>query len=127
MPTYPSPKSGMDGGECRDQFRSRSITGRLAFTGGSMRVLIAECKQEVSTFNPALTGYDDFVIVFGDAVISAHREIRSEIGGALGVFAAAGVEAIGAYSARAITSGGTLSAAGWKRIAEEFLQAIRQA
>src|SRR3954449_5383671 len=100
---------------------------RLAFIGGSMRVLIAECKQEVSTFNPALTSYDDFVTSFGDAVISTHRGIRSEVGGALSVFAEAVVESIVAYSSRSITSGGTLSAAGWGRIAEEFLHAIRQA
>lgn len=92
-----------------------------------MRVLIAECKQEVSTFNPALTDYDDFVTAFGDAVISAHQGIRSEVSGALSVFAGAGVESIGAYSARSITSGGTLGTAGWGRIAEEFLHAIRQA
>jgi microcystin degradation protein MlrC len=92
-----------------------------------MRVLIAECKQEVSTFNPALTGYDDFVISFGEHVVSFHQGVRSEIGGALNVFSEAGVEVIGAYSARAITSGGTLSAAGWKQITDEFLTAIRQA
>jgi microcystin degradation protein MlrC len=92
-----------------------------------MRVLIAECKQEVSTFNPALTGYNDFVTEFGNNVVSFHHDIRSEIGGALSAFTEAGVEPIGAYSARSITSGGTLSADGWRRIADEFLTAIRQA
>ena len=31
------------------------------------RILIAECKQEVSSFNPVLSHYDDFEIVFGVA------------------------------------------------------------
>ena len=92
-----------------------------------MRVLIAECKQEVSTFNPALTGYDDFITSFGENVLSFHQGVRSEVGGALSVLAEAGVEPIGAYSARSITSGGTLSAEGWRRVADEFLTAIRQA
>jgi microcystin degradation protein MlrC len=43
------------------------------------------------------------------------------------VFRAAGVECVGLYSARAITSAGTLAAADWERIASEFLAAVRAA
>src|SRR4029453_12197981 len=46
---------------------------------------------------------------------------------AMSVFKAAGANLIGAYSARAITSGGTLATADWDRIANEFLTAIREA
>lgn len=92
-----------------------------------MRVLIAECKQEVSTFNPAPSGYDDFVIARGDEVVAYHRGLPTEVGGALSVFAAAGVEAVGAFSARAITSGGTLAAGDWDRLAREFLHGIATA
>ncbi len=91
------------------------------------RILIAECKQEVSSFNPAASHYDDFAVSYGDGVLAFHNGIRSEVGGALSVFRAAGVQTVGAYSARSITSGGTLAAAAWNRIADEFLTAIRQA
>ncbi|MGI8476567.1 MAG: M81 family metallopeptidase [Thermomicrobiales bacterium] len=92
-----------------------------------MRVLIAGCKQEVSTFNPAPTHAADFTTSSGDEVIAFHRGVRSEIGGALSVLHGAGVEMIGAFSARAITSGGTLAGADWTRIADRFLAAIRSA
>ena len=32
------------------------------------RILIAECKQEVSTFNPHISGYNDFGIRSGTAI-----------------------------------------------------------
>jgi microcystin degradation protein MlrC len=92
-----------------------------------MRILIAECKQEVSTFNPAATHYEDFVTQWGDDVLAFHGGLKSEVGGAMSVFQAAGAHMIGAYSAKAITSGGTLAAADWDRIAGEFLTAIREA
>lgn len=91
------------------------------------RVLVAECKQEVSTFNPAVSGYDDFAIMSGEEVLAFHDGLPSEIGGARRIFRESGVEEVGAYSARAITSGGTLGAAAWNRIAGELLTAIRQA
>ena len=92
-----------------------------------MRVLIGECKQEVSTFNPWPSGYDDFVYSTGADVIAFHRNIDSEIGGAIGVFNEAGVEVVGAFSARAITSNGTLAADAWNRIAREFLDGVATA
>src|SRR6476660_5570209 len=92
-----------------------------------VRVLIAECKQEVSTFNPAPSGYDDFVYSTGDEIMQFHQGIDSEIGGALGVFADADVETVGAFSARAITSNGTLAASDWDQIAREFLEGVANA
>jgi microcystin degradation protein MlrC len=92
-----------------------------------MRVLIGECKQEVSTFNPVASHLADFVRSSGSDVLDFHRNVASEVGGALSVFAEAGVEVIGGYSARSITSGGTLAAGDWSRIAGEFLDAIRAA
>ncbi len=92
-----------------------------------MRVLIGECKQEVSTFNPSPSGYHDFVYSTGDEIMRFHEGIDSEIGGALGVFARAGVEIEGAFSARAITSNGTLAASDWDRIAGEFLDGVAAA
>ena len=89
------------------------------------RILIAECKQEVSTFNPHLSGYDDFGVRRGEELLSYHRTVRNEIGGVLSVLdAMPGVEIVPAYSAFFITSGGTLAKAAWERIATEFLDAI---
>jgi microcystin degradation protein MlrC len=92
------------------------------------RILIAECKQEVSTFNPHLSGYGDFGIRRGRELLDYHRTVRNEIGGALSVFdATEDVELVPAYSAFFITSGGTLAKPDWERIASEFLEEIRQA
>lgn len=92
------------------------------------RILIAECKQEVSTFNPHLSGYGDFGIRRGHELLAYHRTVRNEIGGALSVFdATEEVELVPTYSAFFITSGGTLAKPDWERIASEFLGEIRQA
>ena len=92
------------------------------------RILIAECKQEVSTFNPHLSGYGDFGVRRSHELLNYHRTVRNEIGGALSVFdEAPDVELVPAYSAFFITSGGTLAKADWEQIASEFLEEIRQA
>jgi microcystin degradation protein MlrC len=92
------------------------------------RILIAECKQEVSTFNPHLSGYDDFAIRRGEEILAYHRTVGNEIGGALSVFdTRPDLQLAPTYSAHFITSGGTLNAFAWQRIADEFLAAIRAA
>lgn len=94
----------------------------------TIRILLGECKQEVSSFNPALSHADDFAFSHGQEVIAVHQGAHSEMSGALGVFVARDdIALVPAYSARAITSGGTLAAADWRRIAGEFLDAVRQA
>ena len=37
------------------------------------QILIAECKQEVSSFNPVASHYDDFIVLRGQAVLDYHR------------------------------------------------------
>src|SRR6186713_3364395 len=92
------------------------------------RILIAECKQEVSTFYPYLSVYEDFVYRRGEEILKYHRAVRNEVGGALSVFdATPGVELVPTYSAFFITSGGTLEQSAWERLAAEFLDAIRAA
>ena len=53
------------------------------------RIVVAECKQEVSTFNPVASHYEDFRVVRGTAGLDYHRTVREEVGGALSVFDAA--------------------------------------
>jgi len=92
------------------------------------RILVCECKQEISSFNPASSGYEDFVVSSGEALFVRHRGVQSEVAGALSAFAQhADLEAIPGYGAQAITSGGTLRSADFQRIAGEFLAAVRAA
>jgi microcystin degradation protein MlrC len=92
------------------------------------KILIAECKQEVASFNPVLSHYDDFSVSFGDDLLARHRGVRSEVAGALSVFdSQADVQVVPACSARSITSGGILAAADFERIAREFLFSVRGA
>jgi microcystin degradation protein MlrC len=92
------------------------------------KILIAECKQEVASFNPVLSHYEDFRVSFGDDIVARHREVRSEVAGALSVFQSdASVQVVPTYSARAITSGGILAAPDFDRIAQEFLSGARAA
>jgi microcystin degradation protein MlrC len=91
-------------------------------------ILIAECKQEVSSFNPVPSHYDDFTVTFGDAIVVRNQGVQSEIAGALGVFGARDdIRVIPTYSAVQRTSGGRLAAADFARIAGEFLAALRAA
>ncbi len=93
-----------------------------------MRILVCEFKQEVSSFNPALGGYDDYAIKRGEEFLSYHRPIRLEVGGALSVFENhPGVTVVPGYSAVGITSGGTLADADFLRLATEFLESVRAA
>ncbi|HND55440.1 MAG TPA: M81 family metallopeptidase, partial [Pirellulaceae bacterium] len=89
------------------------------------RILIAECKQEVSSFNPSPSRYEDFRIVSGPALIAHHQACREEVGGALRVFMTeSDVELRPALGASANTSGGVLAAEGFRRLSSEFLDAI---
>lgn len=92
------------------------------------KVLIAECTQEVSSFNPVLSHYHDFDVSFGEELLEFHRGGQVEVSGALSVFdSQPEIVLVPTYSARSITSGGTLAAADFRRIAEEFLSQIRAA
>lgn len=84
------------------------------------KILICECKQEVSSFNPVKSRYEDFLVDRGAAVIAYHRGVRTEVGGALDVLG----DAVGGYSARGITSAGTLREECFQKLAAEFLEAV---
>jgi microcystin degradation protein MlrC len=94
------------------------------------RIAIAECKQEVSSFNPAASHFEDFRIVRGQALLDHHRQVREEVGGALSVLDADGaVELVPAFGASANTSGGILAADDFQRLSRQFLDdlaAMRQ-
>ena len=39
------------------------------------RVIIAQCHQEISSFNPILSHYEDFKVEVGEAVIEEHLSL----------------------------------------------------
>ena len=47
------------------------------------RVLLIQFQQEVSSFNPALTSYDDFEMVQGAAMLDAYADTNTFLAGAL--------------------------------------------
>ena len=86
------------------------------------RVLIAECMQEISSFNPVPSQYENFSIRRGPELLA--REGRNtSMAGALAAFEARGIQPVPTCSARA-GSAGLLSKAGWVRLAGELLEAI---
>ena len=87
------------------------------------RILIADCKQEISSFNPLPSHYENFLIHHGDG-LSIQRGQNQELGGALAVFEARpDIEIVPTICARS-GSAGPLSAKGWKKLSEEILAAI---
>jgi microcystin degradation protein MlrC len=86
------------------------------------RIMIVECMQEISSFNPVPSDYAYFGIQRG-AEMLAQRGLNTSVGGALAVFEAAGVEAVPVFSARS-GSAGLLSAEGWGRLSGELRAAV---
>lgn len=92
------------------------------------RILVAECRQEICSFNPVASRYEDFAVRWGSGIFDYHSSAREEVGGALGVFSSdGGCKPVPTYSAVAITSGGTLARRDFRRIADEFLSSLREA
>lgn len=92
------------------------------------RILIAECIHEICSFNPVPTHAADFIVHRGEELLTYHRDIRSEVGGALKEFAGdADIEVVPTFGARGITSGGPIAGRAWTWLAEEFLEGIRKA
>ena len=92
------------------------------------KVIVAECRQEISSFNPIRSRYDDFSVRFGAEVLDYYSTVRGEVGGALDVLQAEdGYEVVPTYSAESITSGGTLDGADFERIAGDFLGELKKA
>jgi microcystin degradation protein MlrC len=88
------------------------------------RILVVECMQEISSFNPLQSGYEDFHIQHGSQILG-QQGTNQAIGGALKVFEeTGGIEVVPTISARA-GSAGLLSADGWRRLSVEILESVR--
>ena len=91
-------------------------------------IVVSECKQEVSTFNPEPSRYEDFRVARGPAVFEYHRTVCEEAGGALSVFDAADrIEPVPTYAASSNTSGGVLAAESFDRLSADFLSSLTEA
>lgn len=91
-----------------------------------MKILVAECMQEISSFNPLPSEYENFHTGRGDELF-AQRDLNTSLGGAFEVFdGRPDVQLAPTYSARA-GSAGILSSGGWKRLSSEFMAAIESA
>ncbi len=92
------------------------------------RILVAECKQEVSSFNPVPSRYEDFRVVRGTAMLDHHRKGGEEVGGALSIFDADhSAQLVPTFGASSNTSGGVLSADGFERLSRDFLNSLADA
>jgi microcystin degradation protein MlrC len=88
------------------------------------KILIAECMQEISSFNPLPSGYESFNVQRGSELLR-QRGLNSGIGGALSVFEAeSGIIIVPTYGARA-GSAGLLASDGWKKLSSELLAAVK--
>ncbi|MGH7081479.1 MAG: M81 family metallopeptidase [Acetobacteraceae bacterium] len=88
-----------------------------------MRILICECMQEVSSFNPVASDYGYFNVQRGEEMLR-QRGLNTAIGGALSVFETRhDVTPLPAYAARS-GSAGILSAEGWRKLSGELLAAV---
>ena len=106
----------------------RDAGGNMTMVTTKRKIFVAECKQEVSTFNPVPSRYADFEICSGEDLLRVHQGRKMEMGGALKIFGDRhDVEIVPGYSARAVTSGGTLSAPDFEKIAAEFLTSVKSA
>lgn len=52
------------------------------------RILIAECGQEIASFNPVPSELDSFRLSKPAELIPEHQNLKTEIGGALNIFKA---------------------------------------
>ena len=90
----------------------------------TMRVVVAELKQETATFNPASSHYDDFQVYRGQDVLAAYRGTRTELAGAMAILEPAGIEIIPTLAAAAV-SGGPIADADLDRLLAECVDAVR--
>ncbi len=90
-----------------------------------MKILLAAFKQETSTFNPAPSRTAHFTFARGTEIL-ALQNTRSEIAGALDVFAAdTEVEVVPTYAAWAV-SGGRVATVDLNEMIDELLHSIRE-
>jgi microcystin degradation protein MlrC len=89
------------------------------------RILLADLKQETSTFNPAPTPYDMFRIVRGTEIFNQFIDTRTELAGAIDVLRDSGDYACVPTMAADSVSGGAVPTDDLDRLLGELLATIR--
>jgi microcystin degradation protein MlrC len=89
------------------------------------RVLVAELKQETATFNPVPTRFDDFRIHRGGEILDAYRWTKTELAGAMEVFAQGRIEVVPTMAAAAV-SGGPIAQDDLDRLLGELTDSARE-
>ena len=89
-----------------------------------LKILVAECQQEISSFNPVLTRYEDFSIHRGAELFDHHCGLETCVNGALAVFEARpDTELVPLWGGNACSSG-LLLQSDFERLAAELLDAV---
>jgi microcystin degradation protein MlrC len=89
------------------------------------RVLIAEVKQETSTFNPLPTLYEEFRIYLGEDIFTAYRGTKTELAGAFDIFDEDGrIELVPTVAADCV-SGGPIATPDLDRVLGEIEASVR--
>jgi microcystin degradation protein MlrC len=91
------------------------------------KILVAGCEQEISSFNPMPSQYQDFSILRGAEIFNANAAADTCMRGFLDTFAHRDdIQTVGVYTASAC-SAGPLSDEGFSRLSSELVDAIRDA
>ncbi len=89
------------------------------------RVLIAELKQETSTFNPVGARYGDFRVYKGTDILTAYRGTKTELAGAINLFESWGLEIVPTMAASAVP-GGPVVSQDLERLLDELIDSVRK-
>jgi microcystin degradation protein MlrC len=91
------------------------------------KILVVDCEQEISSFNPQPSQYEDFAVFRGAALFDAHADADTCVRGFRDVLGRrADIELVPVYGASAC-SAGPLSGEGFARLSGELLEAVDRA
>lgn len=92
------------------------------------RILVAECIQEVSSFNPFPGRLTDMDCGVGHQWLDSKRGVNDEVDGAIEFFESAdGVTIVPGMGAKCITSSGVIAGEDWDSLSQRWLNAVSDA
>ena len=92
------------------------------------RILVAECIQEVSSFNPFPGRITDMDCGVGHEWLDSKRGVNDEVDGAIQLLESAdGVTLVPGMGAKCITSSGVIDGDDWTKLSQQWLSAVSDA
>ncbi|MDR0639664.1 MAG: M81 family metallopeptidase [Spirochaetaceae bacterium] len=91
-----------------------------------MRILVGGINHESNTFNPIITGADDFVVSYGEEIVNKDMTQDSSSVGIVRVLKKAGCEIVPVALARAVPNG-VVSASFYRSFKTDFLRRVKEA